>query len=140
MRRKRIRSDTSSTARRVAAATAVARVWSAVRVARRPHTRTRVAAWLSPTSSKQASCARETIEYRRAREGRVFPANLTSDGRVQLEDGRIFDSLSRAACELAKIAALPGWEVWTAPERGGRRLMDIRNDFLASLAEPVDPA
>jgi hypothetical protein len=84
--------------------------------------------------------AGETIEYRRAREGRVFPANLTSDGRVQLEDGRIFDSLSRAACELANIAALPGWEVWTAPERGGRRLMDIRNDFLASLAEPVDPA
>jgi hypothetical protein len=72
--------------------------------------------------------------------GRVFPAkpNRTSDGRVQLEHGRIFELLSRAACELANIAALPGREVWTAPERGGRRLVDIRNDFLASLAEPVD--
>ncbi len=78
--------------------------------------------------------AGETIEYRRTREGKVFPARLTDDGRVQLEDGRIFDSLSRAACELANIAALPGWEVWTAPERGGKRLMDIRNEFLEAVS------
>jgi hypothetical protein len=78
--------------------------------------------------------AGETIEYRRTREGKVFPARLTDDGRVQLEDGRIFDSLSRAACELANIAALPGWEVWAAPERGGKRLMDIRNEFLEAVS------
>ena len=75
----------------------------------------------------------ETIEYRRAREGKVFPATLTADGRVRLEDGRVFGSLSRAACELANTAALPGWEVWTAPERGGKRLMDIRREFVASI-------
>ena len=76
----------------------------------------------------------ETIEYRRAREGKVFTATLTSDGRVQLADGRIFDSLSRAACVLAGIAALPGWEVWTAPERGGKRLIDVRAEFLVAIA------
>lgn len=77
--------------------------------------------------------AGETIEYRRAREGKVFPATLTDDGRVRLEDGRIYDSLSRAACILAGLAALPGWEVWTAPERGGKRLMDIRREFLEAV-------
>lgn len=79
--------------------------------------------------------AGERIEYRRARESKVFGATLTTDGRVQLETGEIFDSLSRAACELAKVAALPGWQVWTVPERGGKRLMDLRQEFLASLGD-----
>jgi hypothetical protein len=76
----------------------------------------------------------EPIEYRRAREGKIFPATLTDDGRIRLEDGRVYDSLSRAACVLADIAALPGWEVWTAPERGGKRLFDIRREFLDAVA------
>lgn len=80
----------------------------------------------------------ETIEYRRAREGKVFPATLTDDGRVRLEDGRIYDSLSRAACILAGLTALPGLEVWSAPERGGKRLMDIRREFLEAVNGPSD--
>lgn len=61
--------------------------------------------------------AGETIEYRRAREGKIFPATLLDDGRIQVEDGRVFDSLSRAAATLAGVGALPGWEVWFAPDR-----------------------
>ena len=76
----------------------------------------------------------ETIEYRRAREGKVFVGTLTPNGQVQVEDGRVFGSLSRAAATLAGVGALPGWEVWFAPARGGRRLMDIRDAFLANAA------
>lgn len=76
--------------------------------------------------------AGERIEYRRAREGKVFPATVTPDGRIRVEDGRVFESLSRAASTLAGVGALPGWEVWFAPDRGGKRLFDLRAELLAS--------
>lgn len=79
--------------------------------------------------------AGERIEYRRPKEGKVFVAGLTPEGNIQMEDGRTFSSLSRAAATLAGVGALPGWEVWLAPERGGRRLMDIRDEFLASVSK-----
>jgi hypothetical protein len=82
----------------------------------------------------------ETIEYRRAREGVVFTASLSTEGRIRVEDGREFESLSRAAATLANVGALPGWEVWTAPARGGRRLMDLRSEFLEAVAGVADSA
>ncbi|MSW21481.1 MAG: hypothetical protein F2873_11360 [Actinobacteria bacterium] len=45
----------------------------------------------------------------------------------------MIDSPSRAVCVLADLTALPGWEVWTAPHRGGKRQMDLRREFLASV-------
>jgi hypothetical protein len=79
----------------------------------------------------------EVIEYHRQKEGKVFRASLTAEGRILTEDGTVFDSLSRAACTLAGIGALPGWEVWVAPSRGGKRLMDLRDEFLATLEQSV---
>ena len=76
----------------------------------------------------------EAIEYQRAREGKVFTATITTDGQIQVEDGRVFSSLSRAATTLAGLIALPGWQVWTAPQRGGKRLEDLRRDFLDQAA------
>ena len=84
---------------------------------------------------RQLLRAGERIEYRRPKEGKVFVAGLTPEGNIQMEDGRTFSSLSRAAATLAGVGALPDWEVWLAPERGGRRLMDIRDEFLASVSK-----
>lgn len=77
----------------------------------------------------------EQIEYHRAKEGRIFLATLTEDGRIRAESGTTYDSLSRAAAALAGLEALPGWEVWIVPAKGGKRLMDIRNEFLAALSK-----
>lgn len=77
----------------------------------------------------------EVIEFHRAKTGSTYVATITDDARIQVEDGRLFDSLSRAAGALADLAAVPGWEVWTVPGRGGKRMMDLRDEFLATLED-----
>lgn len=77
----------------------------------------------------------EPVEFRRTKDGPVFRATIAADGQVITENGAAFDSLSRAAAELSGLTAIPGWDIWTAPERQGRRLAEIRAEFLAAVGE-----
>lgn len=62
----------------------------------------------------------------------TFDAELLSDGRVRLSDGRLFPSLSKAASEVTG-ASWSGWEFWKM-ERNGQLvpLARIRDRFLAA--------
>lgn len=79
--------------------------------------------------------ADEPIEFRRNKDGLLFRATIAADGQVIAEDGTPFDSLSRAAVYLSGLTAIPGWDVWTAPERGDKRIAEIRAEFLATVDE-----
>jgi hypothetical protein len=80
----------------------------------------------------------EKIEFVRQSEGAKDVATIMADGRICDSSGRVHETLSRAAIELGKGNAYPGWDVWTAPGRGGRRLFDIREEFMKSIEKAVD--
>ena len=80
----------------------------------------------------------EKIEFVRQGEGVKEVATITDEGRIRDALGREHETLSRAAIELGKGGAYPGWDVWTAPGRGGRRLFDIREEFMKSVEKAVD--
>ena len=80
----------------------------------------------------------EKIEFVRQGEGVKEVATITDEGRIRDALGREHETLSRAAIELGKGGAYPGWDVWTAPDRGGRRLFDIREEFMKSVEKEVD--
>jgi hypothetical protein len=78
--------------------------------------------------------AGEPIEFRRTKDGPVFRATITGDGQIVTADGASFDSLSKAAASLCGLQAIPGWNMWVAPERGGKPMAEIRAEFIASVA------
>ncbi|QLH21835.1 DUF262 domain-containing protein [Streptomyces sp. Rer75] len=58
-------------------------------------------------------------------------AILLEDGRVQLEDGAIYDALSTAGQMALNIPSCNGWTIWQAEtENGTERLMKIRQRAL----------
>jgi hypothetical protein len=60
------------------------------------------------------------LVWNRPRIGEVHRASATALGQLRLEDGRLFDTPSRAAKEAASIDAQDGWEAWTLPD--GRKI------------------
>jgi RNA polymerase sigma factor (sigma-70 family) len=64
--------------------------------------------------------------------GAEYKATLLEDGRVRLEDGRVYNALSGAAEAAKGVRADPGWNSWRV-ERDGQwvSLFDIRSQHSA---------
>jgi hypothetical protein len=77
----------------------------------------------------------EPIEFRRVRDGSLYRATLKGNGHVVASDGAVHESLSSAAASMCGLKAMPGWDVWSAPERQGKRIAEIRAEFLVSVGE-----
>lgn len=76
--------------------------------------------------------AGEPLIWRR-RAGVMYHATITEDGKIRLEDGRLFDTPSGAAMAAADANAVPGWEVWRLPNRDDRLLIDLRAEYFDDL-------
>ena len=68
------------------------------------------------------------LTWNRPRVGATYSAVALADGTIQLNDGRVFTSPSRAAIEAAGVAAYDGWRAWQVDD--GRSLADVRNELL----------
>lgn len=80
----------------------------------------------------------EVLEFEHAPSGSTHRAQLTETGALLLEDGSTAETPSGAAGMLEK-GNFPGWNVWSVPARGGKRLMDLRAEFYL-LPEVQGPA
>jgi hypothetical protein len=71
------------------------------------------------------------LTWDRPQLGERYEAQVTEEGAIQLADGRVFSSPSRAGMEAAGIPSLDGWYAW--------RLVNgtLLNDLRCQLAEAV---
>lgn len=76
--------------------------------------------------------AGEPLEWRR-RAGVTYHAAVTDEGKIRVEDGRLFDTPSAAAMAVAEANAVPGWEVWRLPNREDWFLIDLRSEYFDGL-------
>lgn len=76
----------------------------------------------------------EPLVWRR-RGGVEHSAIVTADGKLELPDGRVFDTPSGATMGASGSNAVPGWEVWRLPNRGDRFLIDLRADYFERLVD-----
>jgi len=75
----------------------------------------------------------DALSWTRPRLGDTYHATITIAGDVELADGRVFSSPSRAAKEAAGRVAVDGWHAWKMVD--GRALSDIRDKLLAKEAQ-----
>jgi hypothetical protein len=66
----------------------------------------------------------------------VYQAIILADGQIQIEDGTICRTPSRAAMKAANIASYDGWYAWRVKRLGGTKLHELREQFIA-LSEPL---
>lgn len=76
----------------------------------------------------------EPLIWRR-RGGVEYSATVTADGKLELDDGRQFDTPSGAAMAVSGSNAVPGWEVWRLPNRGDQFIMALRTEYFEKYAE-----
>jgi len=96
----------------------------------------------STTSSSAASSGRVTLgslisaglvapgarlSWHRPRSGASYFATVTESGTIRLDDGREYDTPSRAAREAADIEAVDGWVKWKLAD--GRPLSDLWSQY-----------
>jgi uncharacterized protein with ParB-like and HNH nuclease domain len=63
--------------------------------------------------------------------GRQYSATITPDAKMALEDGRMFDSPSKAGAAALEASACNGWHFWgLETSRGWVRLSRLRDQFL----------
>lgn len=63
--------------------------------------------------------------------GSTYSATVREDGRVELEDGRVEESPSKAGAAALGVKACNGWHFWqTDTPRGLVRLSRLRDDYL----------
>ncbi|WP_458779333.1 GmrSD restriction endonuclease domain-containing protein [Arthrobacter sp. D3-16] len=67
------------------------------------------------------------LVWKRPRVGEVHQASVTAQGQILLEDGRLFDTPSRAAKEAAGIEAQDGWDAWALPD--GRKIGALWHEY-----------
>lgn len=87
----------------------------------------------------------EPLEWRRR--DVEYHATVTDEGKLRLEDGRVFDTPSGAAMAASGSDAVPGWEVWRLPKRDDRYIIELRTEYFERLGsgsagmeeEPVAP-
>ena len=65
--------------------------------------------------------------WTRPRLGEIHRAWVTETGQLRLEDGRHFDTPSRAAKEAAGVDAYDGWEAWVLPD--GRKIGKLWHQY-----------
>jgi hypothetical protein len=55
---------------------------------------------------------------------------ILADGKIETDDGVIFNSLSGSGRHLATVGAVGGWHFWSIGEGEDKRLLDdIRNEY-----------
>lgn len=74
----------------------------------------------------------DALVWDRPRLGQHHEARVTDTGELELSDGRLCATPSRAAKDAASIPAYDGWHAWRAPTRGGKSLADLRRALIAS--------
>jgi hypothetical protein len=77
--------------------------------------------------------------WNRPRSGDLVTASIVAGGLVRIEDGRQFDTPSRAAQEASKRStskrsAVDGWTVWRVERLGGVPLADVRRQYRERFA------
>ena len=77
--------------------------------------------------------AGESLVWERPRIGKTYNAQILETGQIELEDGRVLPSLSRAAIVAADVPAYDGWLAWKV--RDGRTMKDIRDEFLSNKSK-----
>lgn len=71
----------------------------------------------------------DVIEWHRKKSGQRLIGSIEPNGKIKLEDGRVFDSPSGAACKAAGIRAVDGWTAWSVKRLNGKLLDDLRAKF-----------
>jgi hypothetical protein len=77
----------------------------------------------------------DEVEFVRPRLGNLYRAKILSDGQIQIENGTICRTPSRAAMQAANIASYDGWYAWRVKRLGGTKLHELREQFIA-ISEP----
>lgn len=81
--------------------------------------------------------AGQRLEWNRPKLGRRFQAEVTTNGSIELSDGRRFASPSRAGMEAAGVPSLDGWYAWRLdPE--GTLLNELRVQLVAGRPGSTD--
>lgn len=75
----------------------------------------------------------DSLTWDRPQLGTHYEASVTEVGAIELEDGRVFSSPSRAGMEAAGIPSLDGWYAWRIPQREGILLNDLRRKLAAAV-------
>jgi hypothetical protein len=81
-----------------------------------------------------------SLTWDRPQLGTHYEASVTDVGAIELEDGRVFSSPSRAGMEAAGIPSLDGWYAWRVPAREGILLNDLRRQLAAAVHEQESEA
>jgi hypothetical protein len=79
----------------------------------------------------------DRLQWTRPQLGQSYEVTVTAAGTISAPDGRTFTSPSRAAMDLAEVAAYDGWHAWRVERLDGKSLDDLRRE-LANSARPVD--
>ena len=79
-----------------------------------------------------------TLVFDRPRLDRSYTGEVTTEGRIRLEDGREFAAPSRAAMEAADLPSIDGWFAWTVSPDGAR-LADLRRRLLTETSQATRP-
>lgn len=77
------------------------------------------------------------LTWTRPRVGEVHRAWVTETGQLRLEDGRHFDTPSRAAKEAAGVDAYDGWEAWVLPD--GRKVGKLWHQYQQEHRSNTQP-
>ena len=72
----------------------------------------------------------QRLTWTRPRLGTTYEATILDTGQIQLNDGRTFATLSRAAITAADVPAYDGWEAWHLSD--GRSMKQVRDTFITS--------
>jgi hypothetical protein len=76
--------------------------------------------------------AGDVLKWTRPQLGQHYEVTVTEAGTLESRDGRMFTSPSRAAMDLADMAAYDGWHAWRVERLGGKSLDDLRRDLAIS--------
>lgn len=85
----------------------------------------------------QLLLAGDRLTWNRPKIGEMYVARVNDLGALELEDGRVFASPSRAAMEAAGLVAYDGWYAWRVDRLDGEVLNKLRRRLAEQLH--VDP-
>jgi Restriction Enzyme Adenine Methylase Associated len=77
----------------------------------------------------------DTLRWTRPQLGQQYEATVTELGTITVSDGRTFSSPSRAAMDVADVAAYDGWHAWRVERLEGKTLDDLRRELATSARQ-----